>query len=112
VSRTLETPLISAATRNSKLDDVLLPHFPLIPKPKMPSFTLNLKHAGKTYSLPDFDPSAPASVFKDQIYRLTGVPADKVKVPVKGGMLKDDADLSKLGFKEVRRSSTALTRRC
>jgi ubiquitin carboxyl-terminal hydrolase 14 len=65
-------------------------------------FALNLKHAGKTHSLPDFDPSQPASVFKDQIYRLTGVPTDKVKVPVKGGMLKDDADLSKLGFKEVR----------
>lgn len=65
----------------------------------MGAFELTLKHAGKSYALPDFDPSAPAAVFKDQIYRLTGVPADKVKVPVKGGMLKDDADLNKLGFK-------------
>lgn len=65
----------------------------------MGTFELTLKHAGKSYTLPDFDPSAPATVFKDQIYRLTGVPADKVKVPVKGGMLKDDADLNKLGFK-------------
>lgn len=65
----------------------------------MGTFELTLKHAGKSYTLPDFDPAAPATVFKDQIYRLTGVPADKVKVPVKGGMLKDDADLNKLGFK-------------
>ncbi|POY72836.1 putative Ubiquitinyl hydrolase 1 [Rhodotorula taiwanensis] len=65
----------------------------------MVTFALTLKHAGKSYTLPDFDPSAPAAVFKDQIYRLTGVPTDKVKVPVKGGMLKDDADLNKLAFK-------------
>lgn len=93
----------------------------------MPSFALTLKHAGKSYPLPDFDPSNSALAFKDQIYHLTGVPADKVKVPVKGGMLKvrpcpclpplapssrahlrflpppqDDADLSKLAFKPVR----------
>ncbi|BGP57966.1 hypothetical protein JCM8202_002152 [Rhodotorula sphaerocarpa] len=65
----------------------------------MGSFALTLKHAGKSYELPDFDPAASPAVFKDQIYRLTGVPADKVKVPVKGGMLKDDADLSKVGLK-------------
>ncbi|GAA5945898.1 hypothetical protein JCM3775_003340 [Rhodotorula graminis] len=65
----------------------------------MAPFALTLKHAGKTYPLADFDPSNSALAFKDQIYHLTGVPADKVKVPVKGGMLKDDADLSKLAFK-------------
>ncbi|GAA5840585.1 hypothetical protein JCM11251_007620 [Rhodosporidiobolus azoricus] len=65
----------------------------------MAPFSLSIKHAGKTYTIPDFEPSAGAAVFKDQIYRLTGVPVDKVKIPVKGGMLKDDADLSKLGFK-------------
>ncbi|GAA5863401.1 hypothetical protein JCM8547_006970 [Rhodosporidiobolus lusitaniae] len=65
----------------------------------MAPFALSLKHAGKTYQLDAFDPSAGAGVFKEQIYNLTGVPVDKVKVPVKGGMLKDDADLSKLGFK-------------
>ncbi|GAA6006041.1 ubiquitin-specific protease UBP6 [Rhodotorula paludigena] len=65
----------------------------------MAPFPLNLKHAGKSYTLDAFDPSQPVAAFKDQIYRLTGVPVDKVKVPVKGGMLKDDADLNKLGFK-------------
>lgn len=54
----------------------------------MAPFSLTLKHAGKAYPLPDFDPSNSALAFKDQIYHLTGVPADKVKVPVKGGMLK------------------------
>ena len=54
----------------------------------MVPFSLTLKHAGKAYPLPDFDPSNSALAFKDQIYHLTGVPADKVKVPVKGGMLK------------------------
>lgn len=54
----------------------------------MAPFPLNLKHAGKSYTLDAFDPSQPVAAFKDQIYRLTGVPVDKVKVPVKGGMLK------------------------
>ncbi|BGP03291.1 Ubiquitin carboxyl-terminal hydrolase 6 [Rhodotorula toruloides] len=65
----------------------------------MAPFAISLKHAGKTYDLKDFDPSNPATVFKDQVYQLTGVPTDKLKIPVKGGMLKDDADLNKLGFK-------------
>ncbi|GAA6018356.1 hypothetical protein JCM10207_000816 [Rhodosporidiobolus poonsookiae] len=59
---------------------------------------LTLKHAGKSYPI-NLDTSTSAAEFKDLIYRQTGVPTDKVKVPVKGGMLKDDADLSKLGFK-------------
>ncbi|GAA5983336.1 hypothetical protein JCM11641_006037 [Rhodosporidiobolus odoratus] len=65
----------------------------------MAPFEITLKHAGKTYILPDFDPQQSGAWLKDRTYGLTGVPTDKVKVPVKGGMLKDDADLSKLGFK-------------
>jgi hypothetical protein len=48
---------------------------------------VKIKHAGKTYDL-EVDTSASATLFKDQIYQKTGVPVDKVKVPVKGGMLK------------------------
>lgn len=48
---------------------------------------IKIKHAGKAYDV-QVDTSAPATVFKEQIYQLTGVPTDKVKVPVKGGMLK------------------------
>ncbi|GAA6018668.1 hypothetical protein JCM11491_001253 [Sporobolomyces phaffii] len=59
---------------------------------------IKIKHAGKTYDV-EVDTSAPATVFKEQLYQLTGVPTDKVKVVVKGGMLKDDADMGKLGFK-------------
>ncbi|GAA5878193.1 hypothetical protein JCM16303_002879 [Sporobolomyces ruberrimus] len=59
---------------------------------------IKIKHAGKSYDL-DVDTSAPATVFKEQVFTVTGVPIDKVKIVVKGGMLKDDADLSKLGFK-------------
>ncbi|GAA6040426.1 hypothetical protein JCM8097_004543 [Rhodosporidiobolus ruineniae] len=67
----------------------------------MAPFALTLKHAGKTYQLPDFDPSESALAFKDKVYHLTGVPVERQKIPAgKGGMLKDDADLSKLGFKE------------
>ncbi|CEQ42763.1 SPOSA6832_04620 [Sporobolomyces salmonicolor] len=65
----------------------------------MPPFPIKVKHAGKTYDVSDFDPSAPATVFKSQIHQLTGVDPAKVKVVVKGGMLKDDADMNKLGFK-------------
>ncbi|GAA5864767.1 hypothetical protein JCM1840_004892 [Sporobolomyces johnsonii] len=65
----------------------------------MPPFPIKIKHAGKTYDVPEFDPSAPATVFKSQIHQLTGVDPAKVKVVVKGGMLKDDADMNKLGFK-------------
>lgn len=51
------------------------------------ALAIKIKHAGKTYEL-EVDTTAPATVFKEQIYHKTGVPVDKVKVPVKGGMLK------------------------
>lgn len=48
---------------------------------------IKIKHAGKSYDL-DVDTSAPATVFKEQVFTVTGVPIDKVKIVVKGGMLK------------------------
>jgi len=53
----------------------------------MTTIPLKLKHAGKSYEV-DVDTSAGAVVFKHQIHQLTGVEPAKVKVPVKGGMLK------------------------
>ncbi len=47
----------------------------------------------------DVDTTMPGLVFKNQLYSLTGVPPDRQKILVKGGMLKDDADLSKLNLK-------------
>ena len=43
----------------------------------------------------------PASVFKTQLFSLTGVPPERQKIiGFKGGLLKDDADWSKLGPKD------------
>jgi len=47
----------------------------------------------------DVDTSLPGIVFKNQLYSLTGVPPDRQKIMVKGGMLKDEADLTKLNLK-------------
>ncbi|KAJ3012033.1 Ubiquitin carboxyl-terminal hydrolase 14 [Thoreauomyces humboldtii] len=48
----------------------------------------------------EVDTSQPGIVFKTQLFTLTGVSPERQKVMVKGGTLKDDADMSKLGFKE------------
>ena len=47
----------------------------------------------------DVDTTMPGLVFKNQLYSLTGVPPERQKIMVKGGMLQDDADLSKLNLK-------------
>lgn len=62
------------------------------------SLAIKIKHAGKTYEL-TVDTTAPGSTFKQQVFELTGVEPSKVKIVVKGGMLKDDADMSKVGLK-------------
>ena len=44
--------------------------------------------------------SAPVELFTAQLFALTGVPPERQKIMgVKGGTLKDDADLSALGIK-------------
>lgn len=48
----------------------------------------------------EIDTTQPPYVFKCQLYDLTGVPPDRQKIMVKGGLLKDDADWSTLGVKE------------
>lgn len=62
--------------------------------------TIKIKHSGKTYDL-TLNLNSTGKEFKQQVYSLTGIEPDKVKIVVKGGMLKDDQDLKKLGFKEV-----------
>ncbi|KAK3283824.1 deubiquitinating enzyme [Cymbomonas tetramitiformis] len=47
----------------------------------------------------EIDYSQPPEVFKMQIFSLTGVPVERQKIMVKGGMLKDDSDWAKLGLK-------------
>ena len=70
----------------------------------MSTLAVKIKHAGKTYDVA-VDLSAPGAHFKQQIFELTGIEPSKVKVVVKGGMLKDDADMSKLALKAVSHGS-------
>ncbi|SCZ99769.1 BZ3501_MvSof-1269-A2-R1_Chr12-2g03471 [Microbotryum saponariae] len=56
----------------------------------MPSpLDITIKHAGKSYPI-TLDLDQPGSHFKQQIFERTGVEPSKVKVVVKGGMLKDN----------------------
>lgn len=53
----------------------------------MTPLQVHIKHAGKTYDV-QLDPDLPPAVFKDAVYQLTGVPTDRMKVMIKGGVLK------------------------
>jgi len=64
----------------------------------MVSVPIIIKWAGKKYDV-EVDINQPAGVFKQKLYELTGVPAERQKVMIKGGMLKDDTDLSTLKLK-------------
>ncbi|KAH8654509.1 hypothetical protein BGZ60DRAFT_473063 [Tricladium varicosporioides] len=64
----------------------------------MATIPVIVKHQGKKYNI-DLDPSTTGEVLKFQLYSLTGVEPDRQKILVKGGQLKDDTDLSKLGAK-------------
>lgn len=48
---------------------------------------VNVKHAGKTHAVA-LDTALPAASFKQAVYEATGVPPDRMKVMVKGGVLK------------------------
>jgi ubiquitin carboxyl-terminal hydrolase 14 len=53
----------------------------------MSPLTVHVKHAGKVHDV-QLDPDQPASVFKDAVYQVTGVPLERMKVMIKGGILK------------------------
>jgi ubiquitin carboxyl-terminal hydrolase 14 len=57
-----------------------------------------IKHQGKKYDV-EVDTTSTGEVLKYQLYSLTGVEPDRQKILVKGGQLKDDTDMSKLGLK-------------
>ena len=48
---------------------------------------VHIKHAGKTHDI-TIDTDQPPIAFKENIYQKTGVPIDRMKVMVKGGILK------------------------
>ncbi|XP_006455692.1 hypothetical protein AGABI2DRAFT_195095 [Agaricus bisporus var. bisporus H97] len=64
----------------------------------MAPIPVHIKHAGKLSDI-QLDPDLPPSAFKDAVYQITGVPVDRMKVMVKGGVLKDDSSWKKIGPK-------------
>ncbi|KAL9098385.1 MAG: hypothetical protein Q9163_005949 [Psora crenata] len=64
----------------------------------MSAIQVIIKHQGRKYEV-ELDPTSTGETFKFQLYSLTGVEPDRQKILVKGGQLKDDTDLSKLGAK-------------
>jgi hypothetical protein len=61
-------------------------------------FAVIVKHQGKKYDV-EVDPTSNGETFKYQLFSITGVEPERQKIIVKGGQLKDDADMSKLGLK-------------
>ncbi|KAF1978110.1 cysteine proteinase [Bimuria novae-zelandiae CBS 107.79] len=64
----------------------------------MASIPVVVKHQGKKHEV-EVDPTTDGATFKLQLFSLTGVEPERQKIIVKGGQLKDDADMSKLGLK-------------
>ncbi|KAF5179399.1 Ubiquitin carboxyl-terminal hydrolase [Thalictrum thalictroides] len=62
--------------------------------------TVSVKWQKEVFPAVEIDTSQPPLVFKCQLYDLTGVPPERQKIMVKGGLLKDDADWSTVGLKE------------
>ncbi|PTB45103.1 hypothetical protein M441DRAFT_158598 [Trichoderma asperellum CBS 433.97] len=62
------------------------------------TITVAVKHQGKKYNV-DVDPESTGLDFKLQLFSLTNVEPERQKILIKGGQLKDDADMSKLGLK-------------
>ena len=53
----------------------------------MAVLNVSIKHSGKVHNL-SLDTDAPPIVFKQSIQDLTGVPVERMKVMIKGGVLK------------------------
>lgn len=64
----------------------------------MAPIAVQIKHAGKVHDI-QLDPDLPPNVFKDSVYQATGVPVDRMKIMVKGGVLKDDSSWKKIAPK-------------
>lgn len=65
----------------------------------MASLKVQVKWQKDIYEV-EIDKTQPPVVFKQQLFSLTGVPAERQKIMVKGGMLKDDADWNKVAIKD------------
>ncbi|KAF9953323.1 Ubiquitin carboxyl-terminal hydrolase 14 [Mortierella alpina] len=67
--------------------------------PPANTIKVNVKWSGKKFDDIELNLDEPGLVFKAQLFALTGVEPDRQKIIAKGGMLKDDTDMSKLGLK-------------
>ncbi|KAJ8439014.1 hypothetical protein Cgig2_028460 [Carnegiea gigantea] len=65
--------------------------------------TVSVKWGKEVFPAVEIDTSQPPYVFKCQLFDLTGVPPERQKIMVKGGLLKDDADWLTVGVKEGQR---------
>ncbi|GAB4823352.1 hypothetical protein N2152v2_010398 [Parachlorella kessleri] len=66
----------------------------------MPTTKVEVKWGKEAFKDVEIDMEQPPSVFKTQLFSLTGVPPERQKIMgVRGGLLKDDADWAKLGLK-------------
>lgn len=61
-------------------------------------FVVIVKHQGKKHEV-EVDTTSNGETFKFQLFSITGVEPERQKIIVKGGQLKDDADMSKLNLK-------------
>lgn len=59
----------------------------------MPTMKVKIKHAGKTHEDLELNTDAPPTAFKQLVYERTGVPLDRMKIMVKGGVLKVSSPL-------------------
>ena len=57
-----------------------------------------MSHKGKKYDV-EVDLTSNGETLKYQLFSITGVEPERQKILVKGGQLKDDTDMSKLGLK-------------
>ncbi|KAM0415727.1 hypothetical protein ACHAPT_013312 [Fusarium lateritium] len=64
----------------------------------MASISVVVKHQGKKHDV-EIDPNSSGEDFKLQMYSLTNVEPERQKILIKGGQLKDDADMGKLNLK-------------
>ncbi|KAM0280134.1 hypothetical protein ACHAQH_004206 [Verticillium albo-atrum] len=64
----------------------------------MATIPIVVKHSGKKHEV-EVDTTANGETLKYQLYSLTGVEPERQKILVKGGPLKDEADMSKLALK-------------
>ncbi|CAI9114280.1 OLC1v1014963C3 [Oldenlandia corymbosa var. corymbosa] len=69
----------------------------------MSTLKVSVKWQKEVFPDVEIDTSQSPYLFKCQLFDLTGVPPERQKIMVKGGLLKDDADWSKVGVKEGQR---------